>query len=173
MSFFHSKSGKKNFCTNLPTPHPQLCRERGHHPPSHTAKVSSLPWPRHAWPSGVLATGIRESEEVKGQTLNSFWQSHVRCGNFNPSFYCSTNSRVSIWNTFRLRLFVRLTPAVTGMCCFKSTSHAQKKYSSCFNFIQWLAGTLVTSQKSVSTTINPKLQYQDGWLKKGNRLAVV
>lgn len=66
------------------------------------------------------------------------------------------SSTDSAWSGhFPLKAFVSLTPAVTGMCCCKSTSHAQNKYSSCFNFIQWLAGTLVTSQKSISSTINP------------------
>lgn len=31
------------------------------HPlPSHTATRGSLPWPRHAWPSGILATGTKD-----------------------------------------------------------------------------------------------------------------
>lgn len=58
-------------------------------------------------------------------------------------------------------------------CCLSPLAMLKKKYSSCFNFIQWLAGTLETSQKSISTTINPKLQYQDGWLRTGNGLAAV
>lgn len=72
----------------------------------------------------------------------------------------------------------RVTPAITEafgffLLCLNPLAILKNNISSCFIFIRWLAGTLVTSQRSIQPPSIPKLQYQDGWLKKGNWLAVV
>lgn len=125
--FFHSKSDKKFFLRTCPPPPlSQLCGSMRLPQSSHMATLSS---PRGQGTHGHQESwllGLRVSEEVKGRASNSFWPSRVRRGDSDTSF--SSSDPKSPSGTLPLKAFYKSdSSSDTGVCCFKSTSHAQKK----------------------------------------------